>query len=47
MVNGRDYIVDDLLKNFRGERVDPVSMRAEAPLFLMYTSGTTAKPKEC
>ena len=30
---------------FRGQRVDPVSMPAEAPLFLMYTSGTTGQPK--
>src|SRR5438876_879231 len=47
MVEGRDYFVDDLFKKYRGERVDPVSMPAEAPLFMMYTSGTTAKPKGC
>jgi acetyl-CoA synthetase len=47
LVDERDYFVDDLLKDFRGARVDPVSMPAEAPLFLMYTSGTTAKPKGC
>ncbi len=47
MVDGRDYFVDDLLKDFRGATVPPVSMPAEAPLFLMYTSGTTAKPKGC
>jgi acetyl-CoA synthetase len=47
MVEGRDYFVDDLLPSYRGARVDPVSMPAEAPLFLMYTSGTTAKPKGC
>jgi acetyl-CoA synthetase len=47
MVKGRDYFVDELLTGYRGKIVEPVSMPAEAPLFLMYTSGTTAKPKGC
>jgi acetyl-CoA synthetase len=47
MVEGRDYFINDVLKDFYGQRVDPVPMPAEAPLFLMYTSGTTGKPKGC
>jgi acetyl-CoA synthetase len=47
MVKGRDFFVNELLADYRGQTVEPVSMPAEAPLFLMYTSGTTAKPKGC
>ncbi|HEY3110113.1 MAG TPA: acetate--CoA ligase [Chloroflexota bacterium] len=47
MVEGRDHVVNELLPRYRGRRVAPVSMPAEAPLFLMYTSGTTARPKGC
>ncbi|MCK9516651.1 MAG: acetate--CoA ligase [Ottowia sp.] len=47
MVEGRDAFVNDILKDYRGKRVEPVHMDAEAPLFLMYSSGTTGKPKGC
>tara|TARA_Y100000588_G_scaffold40697_1_gene38890 strand:- start:3113 stop:5221 length:2109 start_codon:yes stop_codon:yes gene_type:complete len=47
MKNSRDYYVNDIIGKYRGHRVEPISLPADHPLFLMYTSGTTAKPKGC
>jgi acetyl-CoA synthetase len=47
MVNGRDFFVDEVLRDYKDKLVEPVSLPAEAPLFLMYTSGTTGRPKGC
>lgn len=45
MIAGRDFFVDELLSDCRGEEVAPEIMDANDTLFLMYTSGTTGKPK--
>jgi acetyl-CoA synthetase len=45
MVEGRDFFVDELLENYKGQEVEPESMEANDTLFLMYTSGTTGRPK--
>jgi acetyl-CoA synthetase len=45
MVEGRDIFVDEIMPDYENNLVEPISMPAEAPLFLMYTSGTTGRPK--
>jgi acetyl-CoA synthetase len=45
MTEGRDFFVDEVIGKYSGVLVEPVPMPAEAPLFLMYTSGTTGRPK--
>src|SRR5260370_25444279 len=47
MVEGRDYDLREIMKGFAGRKTAPVSMAAEAPMFLMYTSGTTGRPQGC
>lgn len=46
MVEGRDYWWHDVLKDVPvNVYVEPESMRSEDTLYVLYTSGTTAKPK--
>ncbi len=44
MQEGRDVWLEDLIKN-QPPKCEPAAMNAEDLLFLLYTSGTTAKPK--
>ncbi len=46
MKNGRDYNFDDLMNDIPANvYVEPVRVRSEEPLYILYTSGTTGKPK--
>ncbi|MFT4945230.1 MAG: acetyl-CoA synthetase, partial [Halovenus sp.] len=40
-----EHVYEDIVDPHRGSEVDPVTRDAEDMLFLMYTSGTTGKPK--
>lgn len=42
---GRDFLMNDLLKKFARSVIEPVPLPTESILFLMYTSGTTGRPK--
>jgi acetyl-CoA synthetase len=44
-VPGRDHFVADLLPRYADEEIKPAAMRADDTLFIMYTSGTTGRPK--
>ncbi|WP_048816851.1 acetate--CoA ligase [Caldisphaera lagunensis] len=45
MKEGRDLLIKEFLNMGKGESSDYVEMDADDPIFIMPTSGTTAKPK--
>jgi acetyl-CoA synthetase len=45
MVDGRDFFINDIIGKYTGQEVAPVSLESTDSLFLMYTSGTTGRPK--
>jgi acetyl-CoA synthetase len=45
MLDGRDFFINDVIGKYAGQEVQPVSLEATDSLFLMYTSGTTGRPK--
>src|SRR5699024_1747782 len=47
MQDGRDYFANDVLADYAGREIEPESMESNDTLFLMYSSGTTGKPKGC
>ena len=47
LVDDRDFVINDILPKYRGQRIEPERMQSTDPLFLMYTSGSTGRPKAC
>jgi acetyl-CoA synthetase len=45
MMDGRDVWWSDLISKTGGEEVEPEELDANHPLYLLYSSGTTGKPK--
>ena len=47
MVTDRDHAVNEVLVKYRRRRVAPERLAATDGLFIMYSSGTTGRPKGC
>ena len=47
LTSGRDYLVNEVLVDYRRKLVPPVQLAATDGLFIMYSSGTTGNPKGC
>lgn len=47
LISERDYVVNEVLARFRRQIVEPEHLSATDGLFIMYSSGTTGKPKGC
>ncbi len=45
LIDGRDFIVNDVIKKYYHAKVEPEKLPADSNLFIMYTSGSTGKPK--